>query len=125
MSKRNNAPIIEKKDGKMELSPSHVQAIKDVERVGTAMMQVGQQMILVTEQILIEDFGFTEEQLQHLEEKQRQMLVTLAEVERKGLSVLSMHDMQSVAELAQIRHDRLLEKETGLILPKGKGVLQG
>lgn len=117
--KKSNLPVVERKDGKMELSPSHVQAIKDVERVGTSMMQVGQQMILVTEQILIEDFGFTEEQLQHLEERQRQMLSTLAEVERKGLSVLSMHDMESVAELANIRYNRLLEKETGIVLPKG------
>ena len=119
MKKKNNAPVVEKKNGKMELSPTHVAAIKEVERVGTSMMETAQQMILLTEQILIRDFNFTEEQLQHLEEQQRIMLSTLADVERSGLSVLSIHDMEKVAEIAQGRYNRLLEKDTGIALPKG------
>ena len=118
--KTNKAPLVEKKDGKMQLSPSHMAAIEKTENVGTAMMQTAQEYTIAMEQVLIDDFGFTEEQLQHLEGRLREMLVTLADVERKGLSVLSFHDMKSVAEIAQIRYNRLIEQKTGLVLPKGK-----
>lgn len=117
MNKKNKAPLVEQKNGKMELSEKHIAAFKEVERVGTSMMETAQEYTLAIEQILVEDFNFTEEQLRHMEERLREMLVTLADIERSGLSILSVHDMELVGEIAKMRYNRLLSKDSGIALP--------
>lgn len=103
----------------LALSPEHIKAIAKTEQVGTAMMETSQEFLIAIEEVLQREFNFDEEQLRHLEGKLSHMLVTLADVERKGLSVLSMHDMRSVGEIAQIREKRLQEKTSGVVLPEG------
>lgn len=102
----------------MSLSEEHIKSIEQTERTGTAMMETGQELLLAVEEVLQREFHFDEEQLRHLEGKVQHMLVSLAELERKGLSILSMHDMRSVGEIAEIREQRLREKQTGVLLPK-------
>lgn len=120
MKKNKNAPLVEKKDGKMQLSPDHIRAIERTEDVGNTMLQVAQEYTIAVEQVLMEEFDFTEEQIQHFEERLRYMLITLADVEKKGLSVLSFHDMEAISQIANIRYNRELGKRTGLILPEKK-----
>lgn len=120
---KKNKAIVEKKSGKMELSPSHIKSIQEVEDVGNSMLQVAQEYTIAVEQVLLDEFDFTEDQLQHFEGKLRELLSTLADVERKGLSVLSYHDMEAIADIARVRYGREKEKRTGLILPKGKDKL--
>ncbi len=107
------------KSKELALSPEHIKAIAKTEQVGTAMMETSQEFLIAIEEVLQREFHFDEDQLRHLEGKLSHMLITLADVERKGLSVLSMHDMRSVGEIAQIREKRLEEKKTGIALPEG------
>jgi hypothetical protein len=108
-----------KNKSELVLSDDHVKAIKKVENVANAQMQASQQFLLATEEVLQREFDFNEEQLRHLEEKLRYMLVSLADVERKGLSILSINDMHSIGEIAEIRQKREEEKQTGIALPEG------
>lgn len=117
MKKQNkNAPLTETKKG-LVLSPKHQAAIEQIENVNTVMEATGQQLVLAVEDILVREFHFTEDQIRHLEVNLREMLATLANVEREQLVVLSPHDMKAVGVLAALK---LKKKESEKKLLIGK-----
>ncbi len=80
-------------------------------------MATAQQQLLAVEDVLVSDFNFSENDLRQLEEKLRIMMVTLANIEREGLVVMGPNDMQAVGKLAEMKLNKLMEKEKGFILP--------
>lgn len=99
------------------LSPEQMQAIQETKDVGDAMFRVGQQMILALEQILAEDFNFSDKDLSHIENRLKFMMQTLAPLERKGLTILSQNDMRVVSDLAQIAFTKIKAENSGIVLP--------
>jgi hypothetical protein len=82
--------------------------VPTVENIGTAMMQTALEFMVLVEEILVRDHGFTENEIVRLEKKIQKVLPTLAgtEVDR-DLSILRPKDMQKVVDIAEKRYDRL------------------
>ena len=99
--------------------------LPEKENVGTAMLQTGMEFLVMLEDILETDFGFTEKDKIRLEKKVKQVLPVLHEMENRGLSILSTHDMAKIGEIAEIRLLRLegkgkLPTKTSVKLLEGK-----
>ena len=99
--------------------------LPEKENVGTAMLQTGMEFLVMLEDILRSDFGFTEKDEIKLEKKVAQVLPVLHEMENRGLSILSTHDMAKIGEIAEIRLLRLegkgkLPTKTSVKLLEGK-----
>lgn len=116
MPKKSNAPLVEKKQA-TSLSEEHLDAIARTESVGTAMMQSAQQVVLAIETILMRNHEMNEEQIRKMEEELRHMLVTLDQLEDRGLFVLSYDDMKHVADIAERRANREYLGKKDIILP--------
>ena len=116
MSKKTNK-IQTKDQVAVELSPEHRAALENVVNIANASMKTGQEMLLAIEQILEQDFNFSEKDLGHVEQKLMRMLQTLATLERKGLSILSPNDMSVVGEIATAALQNEINHKSGLILP--------
>ena len=99
--------------------------LPEKEQIGTAMLQTGMEFLVMVEDILRSDFGFTEKDEIRLEKKVKQVLPVLHEMENRGLSILSPHDMAKIGEIAEIRLLRLegkgkLPSKTSVKLLEGK-----
>lgn len=120
MSKKQNKSLVEKK-GKTELAPMHIEAIQNVEDIGTAMFQAGQQMFIAAEEILRKEFNFTDDQLRHLEKEMTILMETLGYIEEKGLTVQSREDIKRVAfqarAIALMRQKRLKDDRKQIAAP--------
>jgi len=99
------------------IAPVASKEIAKIEDVGTAMMQTGQEMMLVVEEILIRHHGFTEEKLVQFENQLKEVLSTLGEYERKGFSILNPKDMSTIGEIAEARQARIEAGRAGIQLP--------
>ncbi|MCR4285075.1 MAG: hypothetical protein NUV97_03480 [archaeon] len=86
--------------------------IPDKENLGTAVSQTALEFLVLVEEILVRDHGFSEKEIVKLERKIKQVLPTLAgtEVER-DLSILRPKDMQMVIDIAEKRYERLDEMD--------------
>jgi hypothetical protein len=84
--------------------------VPTVENLGTAMQQTALEFMVLVEEILVRDHGFSENEIVKLEKKIQKVLPTLAgtEVER-DLSILRPKDMQKIIDIAEKRYDRLDE----------------
>ena len=92
-------------------------AIKNIEDVGSAMAQTAQQYTLAIEDILANEFGFTDDELKVLEKRLKVSLTTLAQLERSGFNILSMNDMKTVGEIAKTKYIRLEQNSSKKALP--------
>lgn len=124
MKKKNSKAVSTQKI----LSPTQIAAITQTENMGTAMMQSAQQMFLAVEQVLKEEFSFTQEQLGHFERTITQMMEALAYIEDRGLTVQTIDAMKSVsavaAHIASLRQHRLKEENSKIALPTRKDLKQ-
>ena len=99
--------------------------LPEKENIGTAVLQTSQEFLVMIEEILKSDFGFTEKDEIKLEKKVKQVLPVLHEMENRGLSILSPHDMAKIGEIAEIRLLRLegkgkLPNKTSVKMLEGK-----
>ncbi|MDD5407010.1 MAG: hypothetical protein PHE73_08750 [Sulfurovaceae bacterium] len=118
MSKKNKV----QEQVAVELSPQQTAALAQTKDVVDAVFQTSQQMLLAIEQILEEDFHFKDKDLKHVEQRFKHMCQILSELERKGLTVLSPHDMKQVSQIAVHALRNLKAKNSGIILPTGTEV---
>ena len=91
--------------------------IPEKEDTATAILQTAQEFLLLVEDCLAKHHGFSENEMKKLESEVREMLITLGDMERKGLSILSPREMSIVGEIAEIRRKRLEFGRSGLVLP--------
>jgi len=82
--------------------------VPDKENVGTSMTQASTEFLVLVEEVLARDFGFSEKDIVGMEEKIKKILPVLKgmEVERE-LSILSPKDMAIVGDIAEKRYERL------------------
>ena len=111
-----NSVALSKKDEKKMMAklPSW---IPEKEDTGTAFLQTAQEFMLLVEDCLIKHHGFSENEIKKFEGEVKEVLITLGDIERKGLSILSPNDMAVVGEIAEIRRKRLQFGRSGLTLP--------
>src|ERR1035437_10840092 len=83
--------------------------LKNVEDLGTAAIQTGLQFTLAIEDILANEFGFTDSDLKKLEGRLKVSLSTLAQLESKGFNILSINDMKTVGEIRSEEHTSELQ----------------
>lgn len=93
-------------------------AMQNVESVGTAMLQTGQEFLLAIEQVLMDHFGFTEEDLKKFHKELEYILVVARQAEGMGLSAIGPRTMRAVADIAEIRKQRELASKSGISLPQ-------
>lgn len=98
--KKTKAVEVKKEERMIAGTPEWVANVEDV---GTAMMQAGQEMMLGVDDVLIRYFSFDETQIKKFHDKLLPILKQTEEYERHGLSILSIHDMSIVGDIAQAR----------------------
>lgn len=112
-----------------ELAPKNIGKtlathVEKVENISNAMMQTGQEMVLCVEDILQQQFGFTDKDIVKFERSLKHNLSTLAMLERMGFSVLNHKDMKSVGEIAETRLMREKAARSGIALPSKLEVMK-
>ncbi len=75
--------------------------VPEVEDVGTAMMQAGQEFLLVVDDVLLRYFKFSEESLKDFHEKIKPILQGVKEYEKHGLSMLSQRSVDIVGDIIE------------------------
>lgn len=93
-------------------------SVKEIERIGSTILQTNQQVILLIEQILWSDFKFDEKQLNMLRNKIKEGLTNLVYLEGVVQRPLQLKDIAQIVELG--KENYLLEqaKDAGIILPQ-------
>jgi len=99
--------------------------IPEKENIATSMMQTGQEFLVLTEEILAGEFGFSEKEIIRFEEKLKKILPILHEMEvERNLSILSPKDMAIVGDIAEKRYERLDEVDKYFFLDDHKKKLK-
>lgn len=91
--------------------------VANVEDVGTAMMQAGQEMMLAVDDVLIRYFKMTDSDIKKFHQKLIPILKGVEEYEEQGLSMLSPHDISIVGDIAQHRFIKERSSRIGLETP--------
>jgi len=112
--------IVKKKEETTLAQAMSRTAIENVESTGTAMMQTAQEYTLVIEQVLMDDFGFTEKDLKRMHSKVEYTIKVVREAEGLGMNSVGIRTLRALGEIAEIRKKRELQGKSGLILPDTK-----
>ncbi len=94
--------------------------VKELQRDGTSVLRWNMEYLILIEEILRRDFGFSEGDVQKMEGKVKEMLPHLHNMQLEGLSILNHENMRVAMDIVDIYKQQLKQQETGLILP-GKG----
>jgi hypothetical protein len=91
--------------------------IKSLEDVSTAMMQTAQEYTLAVEEVLANEFDFSDDNLKMFEKHMKVLLMTLGQFEAKGFNILSINDMKNVGEIARGKYKKLATQSAKKALP--------
>src|SRR5258708_21868902 len=109
--------LTEKQDKGLYLSKENASAIEKTEEVGTAAMRTGVQMLLAIEEILADDYNFSEGEIKKIETKFKWMMRTLYNLKRDSLTIMSPEDMKIVGKIAERWQMEDHAQKTGFVLP--------
>lgn len=97
--------------------PEFVKDVETIEDLGSAMLQAAQEMMLAVDDTLQRHIGLTDAQIQKFHQKLIPILKQTEEYEKNGLSILSIHDMSIVGDIAQSRFIKERAGRIGLETP--------
>lgn len=94
--------------------------VKQLQRDGTSVLRWNQEYLILLEEILRREFGFSEGDVRKMEGRVKEMLPHLHNMQLEGLSILNHENMRVAMDIVEIYKQQLKEQETGIVLP-GKG----
>ena len=110
--------IIKKDEYRGVLTPAQVDALTSIKNVGEATMHAGQEYTLVIEEVLLNHFGFSENDIKKFHQEVEHILIVVREAEGLGLDSVGLRTIRMLGEIAEIRKQRASLKDTKLILPQ-------
>lgn len=113
------APVSQKKATQMlgsELAKTDG-GFKEIERVGSTLLKTNEQMLYLTEELLIKHFKFTENDLIKLRNLQKQSLTDLVELTRDEQHPLSANELGELIDLGKENYRTKRAQEEGISLP--------
>jgi hypothetical protein len=103
-----------------ELENKMPEWLKQLQRDGTAVLRWNQEYLILLEEVLRKDFGFSEGDVQKMEGRVKEMLPHLYKMQLEGLTILNHENMRVAMNIVDIYKQQLKEQDTGIVLP-GKG----
>lgn len=101
-----------------QLEENLPQWVRELAADGTAVLRWNQEFLILIEEILRKDHGFTEGELVDLEKRIKEMLPELHKMSLEDLVILNPRDMQSA--LGIVDSYKRIEKQGKIILPEPK-----
>ena len=93
---------------------------KELERIGTTILETNKQVILLEEQILQREFHFDEKQLNRFRNLIKQGLLDLELITHEQHHPLSIKEIDTVVDLAKDHYAMLIAKDMNFLLPDKK-----
>lgn len=135
--------LVKKEEAKREITPNLAQVeqdilppelmksledklpewVKELQRNGTAVLRWNQEYLILLEEILRREFGFSEGDIKKMEGRVKEMLPHLHTMQLEGLSILNHENMRVAMNIVDIYKQQLKEQDTGIALP-GKGIIK-
>ena len=106
-----------------ELEDKLPEWVKELQRDGTAVLRWNQEYLILLEEVLRREFGFSEGDVKKMEGRVKEMLPHLHNMQLEGLSILNHENMKVALDIVEIYKQQLKEQDTGIVLP-GKGVVR-
>jgi len=98
-------------------TPEQIQAISTIKNAANATYAAAQEFTLVIEQVLMDQFGFTEEEIKKLHREVERILTVVRQAEGAGLNSVGIRTIKMLSEIAEIRQERERIEATGIKLP--------
>ena len=117
MKEKMISPIIA---GKVAEQYGIQKGFKELERIGTTILEVNKQVILLEEQILAREFHFDEKQLNRFRNLIKQGLLELEMLTREQHHPLDLKEIDVVVDLAKDHYGMLMAKDMNFLLPDKK-----
>lgn len=115
--KKSVAIASSKDSSKNDIGSSLAHETSKITNIADSMMEVGQEYTLAIEDVLMNEFGFTEKDLKKLHEKLSYIMQVTHRAEGLGLNAVGIRTMRVMGEIAEIRKKRKELEQTGIALP--------
>lgn len=93
--------------------------VKELARDGSAVLRWNLEFLILLEEILRRDYGFTQDDMQKIEAKTKEMLPHLHKMQLEGLTLLKAEDMKIAMNIVDLYKQQLKERESGIALLPG------
>jgi hypothetical protein len=91
--------------------------MKNVEDLGTAVLQSSHQFYMLIQSLLKEKYGFSDKHLKELNKEVTHAVEGLAYFEERGLNPLSTHSIDQMVDVTLNHYDMLKAGRAGIELP--------
>lgn len=105
-----------------ELEKKLPEWVKQLQIDGTAVLRWNQEYLILLEEILRRDFGFSEGDVKKMEGKVKEMLPHLHTMQLEGLTILNHENMRVALNIVDIYKQQLKEQEIGITLQRKGGI---
>lgn len=110
--------LIKKEPRNQILNSEQIKELTSVKNVGEAMLQTGQEFLLVVEQVLMDSFGFSEKDLIKFHDEVQHIMTVVREAEGLGMNAVGIRTVRMLSEIAEIRKRRAEIEQTKILLPQ-------
>lgn len=97
-----------------------LKSMKNVEDLGTAVLEAAHQFNMITQSLLKQKYGFSDAHLKEFNEEVKHALEGLSYVESKGLNPLSGYSMDQLINITLNHYNMLKAARAGIELPTSK-----
>jgi hypothetical protein len=119
----HGAPLPIKQEATLDLV-KELKSMKNVEDLGTAVLQSSHQFYLLIQSILKEKYGFNDTHLKDLNQEVAHAVEGLAYLEEKGLHPLSGNSIDQMVDVTINHYDVLKAARAGIELPTSKDAMK-
>jgi hypothetical protein len=98
------------------------QWVKELQNDGTAVLRWNLEFLILIQEILIQDFGFSQGDMVKLETKIKEMLPHLHEMQLNGLTILNHENMKVAMKIVELNKAQIQQAGKKIIMPGVKRI---